>query len=184
MDIQKYVSYVKVFFDFYSEGKVEVKWQKNGAGLSSLINFEEELQHYDSSFSTEEFIEVVFEVIKIAKNVALGLEGSEFDSDHINIVKEIFLQDQEFVQYINLHCSSKLYLLESIECDVQSIRKKDDYKVIGNTAVVSYYLNSSDTNEDANTKRISIELTKKELEDVMKSLSEIHNVLVNLEKGN
>lgn len=184
MDNNRFEAYVKVFTDLYSQDKISVKWRKESAGLRLQVNLADELARIDSSFIEEEFLEVAFLVIRVTKEIVIGETPEEIDSNKLDIIRKLFLNDPDFIEYIYIQASSKVSVVENIDYEILTKRsEKNPNEIKGYSSLVNLVIGDSyERGDDSNFKRLLVEVTKYELKHTIKTLQNILEELENLNK--
>jgi len=166
----KYNKYVELFAQLYSEGKIDVRWGREIVGFRPLIKIEEIISNLDPSCSEEEFIEVALDSLHILRELALGRKPK--DEEKSEIISVAFLKDQDILDHVRVHTSSFVNTLNNIDYEISTRRNKENPNLVLGYSIILNFLYSNPIDPEENN-RFSIELTTKELRQLVKKFTEI-----------
>ncbi|WP_137791940.1 hypothetical protein [Bacillus sp. E(2018)] len=169
MKIEDFIIQVKLFKKFYDEKKIVIIWRKNEQGLKILEEFKDSLSNME--ISEQEIVDIGFEILHLSQAIATGnIPLHSLNEEKLQVIKEYFL-DEDLLQQINIHTSSVNNIIESFDTEILTKRnKKNPEKIITLTSLISFsYRNSYSKFENIDS--FSLELSKKDLEELIKNLN-------------
>ncbi|WP_141434402.1 hypothetical protein [Bacillus sp. 03113] len=192
MEINKYIEYVKYFSYLFNEKDISVMWRQKNVGINFSIDIESELPKINSSFNEKEFMEISFEILSLSRLISrrefLDDDLREVNDktedikflDKIDIISEYFLND-DLIQYINVQTQSITNVLDEVDYEILTKRsKKTPEEIISHSLLLRLSVRDNYSKEDQdNVERITVELTKSEVEKTIELLNE---ALSSLEK--
>lgn len=184
VDREKKILCAKTLAKLFDEGKVEFAWWRDGGRFRSTVSLEEELSRLDVGVSEEDFVRFTFKTLATAQAVSIGDDGIlNEDPELSDIIQEYFLRgNQDLMDYINVHSTSNATVLDDFDYEILTKRgKSNPKKVLTHTALVNFYTLELGK-EDITVERVSIELTRKEIEQVIEQCRTILNQLSELEQ--
>lgn len=160
----------KLLLESYRNNLIHIEWNKNGYSLK----IDEDLDFNDNE--KNEFINFTFSVVNIVRKILTNNKISEKDEVKLEIAYEISQHESEYVETINLKEISLLSTFKSFDYNILSHYNKANNEEIKSVVLQFNYEDSSDTNY------INIEISKKELNDLINTLNLALSDLESLEK--
>ncbi|WP_106496413.1 hypothetical protein [Lentibacillus sp. Marseille-P4043] len=178
--MEKYITYVELFSRLYKEGKIDIKWLKNSSSFRVSKETEKEIEHI--GVSREDFIKTAFEIVRVCQMLASGNIPKSIEQEKIRIITENFLT-QEILEFINVHSHSKNDVIEGFDYDILTKRsEKDLSNVIAYTGVLNFIVSDVyGETEESNQKKVTIELSKMEINKLIDKLKDIYDMIESLE---
>ncbi|HET7626931.1 MAG TPA: hypothetical protein VFK44_00965 [Bacillales bacterium] len=182
MDLERFMSYFDTLFTFYASNQISIRWKRNAMGIISSVDLESELKQADSSFSEEEFLDVAFETLSLVKSIVME-EPISAAQEKIEAVEKTFLKDKKDREFIYIQCSTNLNSIDEIDYEVLTKRNENNFN---NVAAYSSLLNikysDPDISRTESPNKLVVELSRKEIEVLIKDFQKILETLNDLER--
>ena len=177
VEIEHTIKYINVLADFLDDGKVEILWKRNGAAFRVNVDLESELSQINEGLSESEFLQTAFDVFQAAKAISHGeKENSNVDEEWANIVSQHFIRnDKDLIDYILIHSTSAAKVLNEIDYEILTKRNKvNPTEVLTHSILINIFVNDvTDKQDESPTDKLSVELTKAEIEELMQKCNSI-----------
>ncbi|MBU4639423.1 hypothetical protein [Bacillus toyonensis] len=178
MNKEKFLEFVKVFSELHSSEDILITW---GAEATLKLSTRIDLELEKFNLTKEEFANECFKIITIASNIASGNINLRAEEEEVQIVNDIFLQDKDLLQYINVHTTSQSQILDEADYELLTKRyKKHINEVLTYSIGLSVNTNNSQRN---NKKHINLELSKSDAKQLIEILNQALVDIEQLERG-
>ncbi|MUT64919.1 hypothetical protein [Paenibacillus sp. NEAU-GSW1] len=182
MTLEQFRRYVELFSQFYKDGKVGAKWGREQVYFRPTIDLDEELPKIDSTFSEEEFVDVAFIILKVVRDLSNGVSSKNIDEAKIQIISEIFLnQNEDVLEHARIRSTSVINTFEEIDYEIATKRSKEDPNYIIGTSVILSLVYNDSIKPDSNH-RFALELSTKELKEIVKVLEEAVDTIKKIDR--
>ncbi|MGG1073117.1 hypothetical protein ABE178_25360 [Priestia megaterium] len=187
MKAQNYETYLKLFTKLFKNDDISVVWKSRGGSVRTDIDLEDELSKIDDSLSEDDFFQLSFEIISLARLIAMGNvtqeeeEGTEVEnnddeisfSHKIDLISEYFIT-QELIDHINVQTQPLTNVIDEFDYEIITKRnKKDPSKIMSYSVMLNLLLRDNFSNLDnGQVERVAVEMTEKEIRDTIEMLQE------------
>lgn len=177
-----FIESVKLFNELYKNKDIIVVWRRNKIELKVKTDLNKKLKEMNTELSEEKFIENTFEIIHICKLNALGINinnEEEIDPFKYDIIKQHLL-NKDFLDELNIQLTSTANLIDETDFEILTKRSKENTSnIITHTVLLNLFARNTFTEEGNSLKLVNIELSKKQLNELVEKLK---NVIEDLEK--
>lgn len=175
MEKNKFEKYFSILKELYKNRNINIEWYKNHYKFNAKIDLEDYFLEKGEQYSKAEFDKFLRGFVTLIKDISVDniKQTEEWKKDLI--LNENFFTKEE-MDHIAIITTSKLPTLESIESEILTkrssinINKTNSYSVLLSINIINSI--KSD---------IYIELSKKQLKEIIDNLSEIYSDMEGLE---
>lgn len=176
LEKEKYVEYFDILKALYREQDISIEWFKHNFRLVSKVNLEDHLKSFGEHLNLDEFEIVISEIVTLIREIATGNQLDDFDDWKVLLVRKNLVTDEE-LSHINILSTSNVDTIYNINHEILTKRRQDNIN-----EAIGYSLLLTLESRESNRNTVSYELSKKQLQQLIKDLEKCLSNIKNLEK--
>ncbi|MFZ3170375.1 MAG: hypothetical protein WA118_00075 [Carboxydocellales bacterium] len=179
MKIERKLKYATLFIKLFSEGMVEPKFSKQSTGITANVDLEIEIPKHEASFKTQEFLEVSFSILNLARDIVTK-ENDYNDKELASVAQEFLENNPKMREDITIKYLSNLDILQSTEYEIMTKRNRNDIqKIEAYSILLSIEISGKN---DEGVIGHAVELTRTDAEKLIQNLENALEEIKELEK--